>query len=105
MLSAFCCFLSDLHKGWPSLLSVSVQPGLTMRAKGKLLEAFLGKLAKKVLKWALNSVISILEEFSHVQGSLHALCIVLSVRHRLSISHFPFPSGPSPGHLMVGTCC
>lgn len=103
MLSAFCCFLSDLHKGWPSLLSVSVQPGLTMRAKGKLLEAFLGKLAKKVLKWALNSVISILEEFSHVQGSLHALCIVLSVR--LSISHFPFPSGPSPGHLMVGTCC
>ena len=41
-----------------------------MRGEGKLLEAFLGKLASKVLKWALNSVISILEEFSHVSRVL-----------------------------------
>lgn len=59
VLSAFCYLTFCECIAW-----------LTMRGKGKLLEAFLGKLASKVLKWALNSVISILEEFSHVSRVL-----------------------------------
>lgn len=78
VLSAFCYLTFCECIAW-----------LTMRGKGKLLEAFLGKLASKVLKWALNSVISILEEFSHVSRVL--ACPSLGANMYELAINFSFP--------------